>query len=56
MSRTPQARDQAAQLTGVNPHYITDAKKIQATAPEVLEEVKRGKLTIPQAKRVAALP
>jgi len=50
------ARDQAAEIIGVSPRYISEAKQIQETAPEVLEYVKQGKLTIPQAVKVAALP
>ena len=41
------AAKQAAKMTGANPHYVVDAKKIQTMAPEVLEEVKQGMLTIP---------
>ena len=51
-----QARDKAAKMLGINPHYITDAKRIDRDAPEVLEHVRQEKLTIPQAKKVAALP
>jgi hypothetical protein len=50
------ARDLAAKMIGANPHYVTDAKKIERDAPELLDEVIQGKLTIPQAKKVAALP
>ena len=37
-------------MLGINPHYVTDAKQIERDAPEVLEHVKQGKLSIPQAK------
>ena len=37
-------------MLGINPHYVTDAKQIERDAPEVLEQVKQGKLSIPQAK------
>lgn len=50
------ASDKAAKLLGINPHYITDSEKIEQDAPELLEQVKQGKLSIPQAKKVAALP
>jgi len=50
------SRDKAAELLGINPHYITVAKQIERDAPELLEKVKRGTLTILQAKKVAALP
>jgi len=45
------SRDQAAQLTAVNPHYVSDAKAIQQKAPQLLEQVRAGELTIPEAKR-----
>jgi hypothetical protein len=38
-------------MLGINPHYITDAKKIEQDAPELLNHVKQGTLSIPQAKR-----
>jgi DNA modification methylase/ParB-like chromosome segregation protein Spo0J len=40
-----------AQATGTNRQYVADARKIAAANPELLEEVKQGKKTIPQAKR-----
>ena len=49
-----QARDKAAEMVGDNPHYVSDAKKIEQDAPEILEQVKQGSLSIPQAKKVAA--
>lgn len=45
------ARADAARATGANPHYVSDAKKLQAKAPEVFAAVKRGEKTIPQAMR-----
>ena len=45
------ARDQAADLFQTNPHYISDAKKLQREAPDLLEQVKVGDLTLTQAKR-----
>jgi hypothetical protein len=50
------ARDKAAALVGASPRYVQDAKQIERDAPELLDEVIQGKLSIPQAKRVAALP
>jgi hypothetical protein len=41
-------------MIGANPHYVTDAKKIEHDAPEILNHVKQGKLSIPQAKQGAA--
>ena len=48
--RDPQARDEAAKLVGVGARYVSDAKKIQQQAPELLEKVKSGELTLPQAR------
>jgi len=50
-SERGRARDQAADLVGVNPHYVTDAKKIQEASPQLAEEVWRGQLSIPAARR-----
>jgi hypothetical protein len=50
------AAEQAAKMVGANRQYVSDAKKIEQDAPEILDHVKQGKLSIPQAKRVAALP
>jgi hypothetical protein len=35
-------------LLGINPHYITDAKKIEQDAPELLAQVTQGTLSIPK--------
>jgi len=45
------ARDQAAKAVGVNPRYVSDAKKIKEEAPEEFEKVKTGEKSIPQVKR-----
>lgn len=45
------ARKQASKLFGVNPHYVTDAKKIKNESPDLFEDVKSGKTTIQQAKQ-----
>lgn len=50
------ATEQAAQLLQTNRQYVHDAKKIAATAPEVAEQVRRGAVTIPQAKAIIELP
>jgi hypothetical protein len=50
------AREEAARMLGVSHGYVADAKKIEQDAPEILEHVKQGKLSIPQAKQVAVLP
>ena len=49
--RAPMARDIAAEKTGSNPHYVSDAKKIAETDPVAFDAIKRGEKTIPQVKR-----
>jgi N6-adenosine-specific RNA methylase IME4 len=47
----PPAVEQAAKATGTNMHYVSDAKRIQEVSPELLEEVRSGDKTIPEAMR-----
>lgn len=49
--RTPASVEQAAQMVGTNRQYVSDAKKLRDEAPELLERVRSGELTIPQARR-----
>ena len=49
------SRDKAAKLFNVNPHYITDAEKIEKTDKSVFDKVKNGKLNIQEAKRLCKL-
>ena len=53
-TREGRATEQAAVATNTNYHYVSDAKRIATEAPEVFQRVKRGELTIPQAKREIA--
>ena len=46
------AAKQAAALVGTNRQYVSDAKRIQAAAPELLPQIAAGELSIPEAKRV----
>ena len=42
----------AANLVGgTNPRYVQDAKRIKEEAPELLDKVRKGEMTIPAAKR-----
>jgi len=43
--------DRAATIVGSNQHYVSDAKKIAKEAPDLLEGVRSGDLTITDAKR-----
>ncbi len=50
------SRAEAARIVGVNDRYISLAKKIQRSAPELLDLIRGGHLTIPEAKRIAVIP
>jgi len=45
------AAEQAAALVGTNAHYVRDAKRLASQAPDLLDKVRAGEQTIPQAKR-----
>ena len=45
------AAEQAAKMVGANRQYVSDVKQIAKDAPEILAQVKQGKLSIPQAKQ-----
>lgn len=55
-SRAGEARAQAAEIVGTNAHYVSDAKKIAQQAPDLAEQVKRGAISLPEAKKLAAIP
>jgi len=44
------ASEQVAELVGVNPRYISDAKRIKEDAPDVFHEMQAGALTMPLAR------
>jgi DNA methylase len=44
-----------AEMTGTNRDYVATAKRIAATAPELIDEVAKGVVTIPEAKYLATL-
>ena len=48
------ARDKAAEITQTNRQYVSDAKKLQREAPDLLGQVKDGEITIPKAKEKLA--
>jgi hypothetical protein len=50
------AAEQTANMVGASPIYVQQAKQIAKDTTEILDHVKQGKLSIPQAKKVAALP
>ncbi|HZH92196.1 MAG TPA: DNA modification methylase [Pyrinomonadaceae bacterium] len=49
------AAKQAASLTGTNATYVAAAKKVAASAPELLEAVSNRVITIPEARQVSTL-
>ena len=50
------AAEQAAQLLNTNRQYVSDAKKIERNAPELLEDMRSGLLSVPEAKALSSLP
>jgi len=46
-----ESRTIAAQLTGTNRQYVSDAKRLKQKAPDLLEQVRTGGMSIPQAMR-----
>ena len=50
------AAQEAGKLVGTNRHYVVTAKQIKKAAPELLETVRSGKLTIPEARHLSRLP
>jgi N6-adenosine-specific RNA methylase IME4 len=51
-SQSGKAAEQAAKLTGTNRQYVADAKRIAEERPDLLEDIRNGETTIPQAVRV----
>jgi hypothetical protein len=46
----------AARIAKTNRQYVQEVKKIRQTAPEVVEKIRAGELTVPEGKRLAQLP
>jgi hypothetical protein len=52
-----ESRIEAAKVVGVGQHYVSDAKRLAATAPDVIEAAMSGKIkTMPDALKIAKLP
>lgn len=45
------AAEEAAKIVGTNTHYVTDAKRIQAQAPDLADAVQQGDMKITEARR-----
>lgn len=50
------ASEQAAKIVGSNRQYVSDAKAIQKSSPDVAKAVMAGALNMPDAKKIATLP
>jgi N6-adenosine-specific RNA methylase IME4 len=50
------AAQEAGKLVGTNRHYVVTAKQIKKAAPELIETVRSGKMTIPEARQLSRLP
>jgi len=46
-----ESRDKAGELFGVSGRYVSDAQKIKQEAPEYIEPIMQGEMTITQAKQ-----
>lgn len=46
-----EAREKAAEAAGVSHTYVSDAKKVRETDPDLADDVAAGETTIPEAKR-----
>jgi hypothetical protein len=53
VSGAGKAREEAGRLAGVNAHYVQDAKMLKKEHPDLLEEVRLGRLNIPAAMQQA---
>lgn len=51
-----EATSQASKILGVNRQYLSDAKKLQQDAPELIPMMKQGEITIKTAKQYASIP
>lgn len=49
------SRTLAAKTLGVNPHYVSDAKRIAYTAPDVADSARSGKLEMVDAVKISKL-
>lgn len=45
------SRDRAAELVQVNERYVSDAKKVAAEAPELLDQMRAGEISLRDAQR-----
>lgn len=55
-ARTPESTEVAARAVGTNKEYVKTAKKVKEQAPETFEKMKRGEVTLAQAKTAITRP
>ncbi len=53
VSEPHKARDEAAALVGVSPRYVSEAKAIAESSPELLAGMRNGSVTMQDAKKTA---
>lgn len=53
---TGKASEMAARLTKSNARYVEKVKSISKEAPELIEEIRCGRITVPDAEKLAELP
>jgi len=53
---TNKSTEKAAKVTGSNRQYVSDVKAIAKQSPEVMEHIRQGTLTVPEAKKISKLP
>ena len=51
---TGKARQKAAKATGASEVYVQAVKKIESDSPDLIPDMRAGKMTVPQAKREVA--
>lgn len=55
-SENGKASEFAARLVGTNYRYVELTKKIQAEKPELIDRIRSGELTVPEARKLTAVP
>ena len=53
---TGKASEMAARLVNSNARYVEKVKSIGRTAPDLIKEIRQGRITIPDAEKLADLP
>ncbi len=51
LRRGMEAREDVARMVGVSPSYVQSAKAVALAAPDLMDDIRRGDMTITEAKR-----